>query len=189
MGRFPKYFLFRGNMPFTLIELLVVLAVITILLTFLLPSVQKAKESAKRITCNSNLRQIGLATTTYTTDYNGWLPAPWDGWLTYPTLADSKIWPFLENSNVYRCPSKDSTRGYGVNQMTVWPGRCSKYKYPSERMIFWDCNNSECQYSQPERFTDRHGTGTNCLFIDGHVKWRSLEDIPLASSASFWRGY
>jgi len=61
---------------FTLIELLVVVAIIALLISILLPSLARARESARAVMCLSNLKQIGLATVMYTTEYKGQLPGP-----------------------------------------------------------------------------------------------------------------
>ena len=59
---------------FTLIELLVVIAIISILAAMLFPVFAKAREKARQATCQSNLKQMGLAFEQYTQDYDGAYP-------------------------------------------------------------------------------------------------------------------
>ncbi len=80
---------------FTLIELLVVVAIIAVLVALLLPALSKARSVAKRVTCTSNLRQIGVGLGMFGNEHNGQYPQDngSSGWSTaeqYP-----RWWPMI----------------------------------------------------------------------------------------------
>lgn len=85
----------QGKDFFTLIELLVVIAIIAILAAMLLPTLKKARDSAKNIICKTNLKQVGLVSQMYSTDFNGCMvqsidPSGIHFW--WGLLADSGYW-------------------------------------------------------------------------------------------------
>ena len=93
-----------NNAAFTLIELLVVIAIIAILASMLLPSLAKAKESAKRIACTGNLHQLSLSTMMYVDDNLGNFP-PRNNTTRWPSLLQ----PYYHNVALLRCPSEFGT--------------------------------------------------------------------------------
>lgn len=99
---------------FTLIELLVVIAIIAILASILFPVFARAREQARKASCASNQKQIGLALLEYAQDYDEQLPlfsqgAGYLGSLGYngddgPRWADM-IYPYIKNSQIFNCIS------------------------------------------------------------------------------------
>jgi prepilin-type processing-associated H-X9-DG protein len=106
---------------FTLIELLVLIAVIAILAAVLFPVFAQAREKARQASCQSNLRQIGLALQMYAQDWDERLPdrrdlkwtlvggyRPWTGW---PPSDPRAGWaavaldPYTKNQQIWSCPS------------------------------------------------------------------------------------
>ena len=88
---------------FTLIELLVVISIIGILIGLLLPAVQKVRESANRIQCANNMKQLGLATQNFATTHDGKLPTIKHqvGPGSYGSVIVA-LMPFLEQENLYK---------------------------------------------------------------------------------------
>jgi prepilin-type N-terminal cleavage/methylation domain-containing protein/prepilin-type processing-associated H-X9-DG protein len=131
---------------FTMIELLVVIAIIGILIALILPAVQNARESARRMDCLSHMHQIGIGVQQYFDDWNGqfFLHHPFEADVTAQTNAadsfaevywEDKIMPYVNptfakeeiakggiqiyDEKIYRCMSDTSTpKPYVQNGVT-----------------------------------------------------------------------
>ena len=129
---------------FTLIELLVVIAIIAILAAILFPVFARARENARRSSCQSNLKQIGLGIMQYVQDYDETYPMNAQGTTVQSTDSSAfGFWmvnthPYVKSTQVYTCPSGSRTivgtyitpsgplnfatlYGYGANEQIIVP--------------------------------------------------------------------
>ena len=104
---------------FTLIELLVVIAIIAILAAILFPVFARARENARRSSCQSNLKQIGLGFAQYVQDYDERTPGLYTNRVGGPAFDDGDqgwvilLQPYVKSYQIFQCPSE--TNGPVVN--------------------------------------------------------------------------
>src|SRR5690606_5888827 len=119
------------------IELLVVIAIISILASILFPVFARARENARRASCTSNLKQLGLSAMMYAQDYDGRMPS--HAFAQYEQLPCPngsgmcnsnwaiRIFPYTKSVQIFTCPSdtkhwtgdasasRDISYGYNTN--------------------------------------------------------------------------
>jgi prepilin-type N-terminal cleavage/methylation domain-containing protein/prepilin-type processing-associated H-X9-DG protein len=113
---------------FTLIELLVVVAIIAILAAILFPVFGRARENARRSSCQSNVKQMGLALLQYAGDYDDNMPR-WQVGGTNPISWRGLIQPYTKSTQVTVCPSAQS-RVVGGTASAAAPAGTDYYGFP-----------------------------------------------------------
>jgi prepilin-type N-terminal cleavage/methylation domain-containing protein/prepilin-type processing-associated H-X9-DG protein len=192
----------RKRHGFTLIELLVVIAIIAILAAILFPVFARARENARRASCQSNLKQIALGIKQYSQDYDEKFP------IETVTTSDPNIgWagtiqPYVKSEQIFQCPSSTTPP---PTQATLL-GSTGRLNDPNFTDYYYnynlgDQNEAVLQYSantvmlgdglggaanwsrtSTDNGSQRHFEGGNFAFADGHVKW--LKPAKVLSGAS-----
>jgi predicted Zn finger-like uncharacterized protein/prepilin-type processing-associated H-X9-DG protein len=133
-----------------------------ILISIMLPALNRARETAYRVKCASNLRQIGTAIILYENDNQG----------AYPPDLGTLVKTEDISINVFACPASNTSVPSGLpsDQQAAWVNSNSDYIYIGAGYKRGEAESSVVAYEKD----DDHHDGMNLLFADGHVEFENL---------------
>jgi prepilin-type N-terminal cleavage/methylation domain-containing protein len=186
----PRRFSRRG---FTLIELLVVIAIIAILAAISFPVFARARENARRASCLSNTKQIGLGMMQYLQDYDErYMVADHEHTPAYTWFQP--LQPYIKSTQLFKCPSMGGeatppvpNTDYIINGFFSHGLSQASFQNVAEQItvaerqknlpVFdyhpWSEDGAEPEFGNISK--DRHFDGSVFLFADGHSKWMRFE--------------
>ena len=185
----------RARTGFTLVELLVVISVVAILAALSLPALARAKETARRAACASNLRQIVLGAQIHVDEHEDSFPGQpgGDGVALHAAGGDGTnyydmLMPYVNHPRVWLCPSAESAPGtllgFHMNGLIITTNglRAVTIAEPAQTLLIGETGYRKLYdqaylrpdqmgnylYDRPQR---NHFGGSNAGFVDGHVQW------------------
>jgi prepilin-type N-terminal cleavage/methylation domain-containing protein/prepilin-type processing-associated H-X9-DG protein len=152
----------RRTSGFTLIELLVVILIIVLLAAILFPVFAKARDNARRASCQSNLKQLGLALMQYAQDYDERLPVGTKGVGYVGTGTQigvgwaGQIYPYAKSAQIYVCPNDNTPTpcSYGYNQNIPreddhFMGQLARINAPERTVMLFEVAGDITDVSKP----------------------------------------
>ena len=153
------------NYDFAVIYQPVVIAIIAILAGMLLPALNSARESARKASCMSNLKQIGLGIKQYANmmRWEGWYPKAATAHESFKLLITTKK---LTDTGMYICPSATTNNTKYTGTDANMAATNVSYRYSTGYNL-----SESADADSPVAADDatNHTDAGNCLFVDGHV--------------------
>ena len=177
----------KKRRAFTLIELLVVIAIIAILAAILFPVFARARENARRASCQSNLKQIALGISMYNQDYDEKLP-PFINWTDYYnhaaiTASNPLGWadmlqPYLKSTQIFQCPSEPNPPGTTPSTNGLTPDPVGG-GYTDYEMNLLAAGQSDSAFNSPAStvLLNDGGSATSYSYEEGGCSYATSDSI------------